>query len=160
MALVGSPVSMLMITIWPQYDVGVADKICSNISSSLFTIKRLSNIIEQDVLITDGDHVPKSIQKEFLYYKTVIRYITGLKQTNSCRGSFIRLKIVTLYSLYIYIYIYIYEKILLVRDNHQLVHNREIYNCRQTTARGKFYNRLPAYIKLIKDNLLFRRQLK
>jgi hypothetical protein len=33
-------------------------------------------------------------------------------------------------------------------------------HCRPTVAGGGFYNRLPAHINLIKDNLLFRRQLK
>jgi hypothetical protein len=42
----------------------------------------------------------------------------------------------------------------------QSAHNCEIYNCRPTIAGGKFYNRLRVRIKLIKDNLLFRRQLK
>jgi hypothetical protein len=47
-----------------------------------------------------------------------------------------------------------------ILDYHQWEHNLEIYNCRPTIAGGTFYNRLPAHIKQIKDNLLFRRQLK
>jgi hypothetical protein len=45
-------------------------------------------------------------------------------------------------------------------NDHQSVHNLEIYNCNPTIAGGRFYNRLPAHIKLIKDNLFYRRQLK
>jgi hypothetical protein len=82
------------------------DELCSMISSSLCTIKRLSNIIEQDVLITVyygqvyphlkyGITVwgpcPKKYKKGvFILQKRAIRCITGLKQTDSCWGSFIR----------------------------------------------------------------------
>jgi hypothetical protein len=68
--------------------------------------------------------------------------------------------------------IYIYETILFVREKgnckrsyrvhshntksllnyRQSAHNLEIYNCRPTIAGGRFYNRLPAHIKLIKDD--------
>jgi hypothetical protein len=95
------------------------DKICSKISSSLFTIKRLSTIIEQDILITVyyglvyphlkygitvwGLCPKKYTKRVFILQKRTIRCITGLKQTDSCQGSFIRLKVLTLYSLYVYI---------------------------------------------------------
>jgi hypothetical protein len=84
------------------------DKIYSKISSSLFTIKRLSNITEQDVLITVYSYCglvyphlmygitvwgpcPKKYTKKFLYYK---RGRLGVLQD----------------IIYIYIYIYIYMK--------------------------------------------------
>jgi hypothetical protein len=94
------------------------DKICSKISSNLFTIKRLSTISELDVLITIyyglvypylkygitvwGSCPKRHTKRVFILQKRAIRYIIGLKQTDSCRESFIRLKILTLYSLYIY----------------------------------------------------------
>jgi hypothetical protein len=84
------------------------DKMCSKISNSLFTIDRQSNIIEQDVLITVyyglvyphlkyGITVwvscPKKYTKRvFILHNRAIRCIIGLKQTDSCRGTFIRLK--------------------------------------------------------------------
>jgi hypothetical protein len=45
-------------------------------------------------------------------------------------------------------------------DYHQYVHKLEIHNSRPTIAGGKFYNKLPAYIKQNKDNGLFKRNLK
>jgi hypothetical protein len=115
----------------------------------------------------------QEVYKKSVYIiKRAIRYVPGLKQTDSRQRSFIRLKILTLYSLYTF------ETILFVREKgivrqtihshntksflnyHQSAHNLKIYNCRPTIAGGKFYNRLPAHTKLIKDNLLFRRHLK
>jgi hypothetical protein len=43
---------------------------------------------------------------------------------------------------------------------HQYVHTLGIHNSRPTIAGGKFYNKLPAYIKQIKDKSLFKRKLK
>jgi hypothetical protein len=85
--------------------------------------------------------------------------------TDSCSKSFISLHILTLFSLYIY------ETILFVNekgncmtnhkfhahntlDYHQYVHKLGIHNSRPTIAGGKFYNKLPAYIKQIKDSSL------
>lgn len=43
---------------------------------------------------------------------------------------------------------------------HQSAHNLEVSISRPSIAGDEFYNRLPAHIKLNKDNFLFRRQLK
>jgi hypothetical protein len=118
---------------------------------------------------------PKKVYKKSFYItKRVIRYTAGLKHTDLFWRSFIKLKILTLYSLFIY------ETILFVRQigncktndtvhSHstksflnysQYLHNLDVYNCRPTVAGDKFYNVLHARIKLIKDNLLFRIQVK
>jgi hypothetical protein len=89
-------------------------------------------------------------------------------------GNFVSLRILTLFSLYIY------EKIVFVNekgncmtndkfhayntkpstDYYQYVHKLGIHSSRPTSAGGKFYNKLPAYIKLIKNKHLFKRKLK
>jgi hypothetical protein len=45
-------------------------------------------------------------------------------------------------------------------DYYQYVHKLGIHNSRPNIAGGKFYNKLSAYIKQIKDNGLFKRMLK
>jgi hypothetical protein len=45
-------------------------------------------------------------------------------------------------------------------DYHLYVHRLGIHKSRLTIAGCKFYNKLPAYIKQIKDNPLFKRKLK
>jgi hypothetical protein len=121
-----------------------------------------------------GHSARKYMKRVFTLQKMVVRCIAGLKPTVSCRESFISLSILTLFSLYIY------ETILFVDekgncmtndkfhahntisslDYHQYVHKLGIHNSRPTIAGGKFYNKLPAHIKQIKDNGLFKRKLK
>jgi hypothetical protein len=93
-------------------------KICNRISSSLFIIKRLSNLIDSDGLLSVyhgivypfisygvmvwGHSARKYMKRVFTLQKKVVRCIAGLKPTVSCRESFISLSILTLFSLYIY----------------------------------------------------------
>jgi hypothetical protein len=121
-----------------------------------------------------GHSARKYTKWVFTLQRKVVRYITSLKPTNSCWESFISLRILTLYSLYVY------ETILFLKERgncvtnymfhahntrsrlhyHQYVHTLGIHNSRPTIAGGNFYNKLPAYIKQIKDKSLFRRKLK
>jgi hypothetical protein len=166
------------------------ERICNKISSSLFIIKRLSNLVDADVLITVyfglvypflsyGITVWEQCEKKytkrvFTLQKKVVRCTAGLKHIDSCQQSFISLNILILLSLYIY------ETILFVKDKgncitndkihahdtrssldyHQYVHRLGIHNSRPTIAGCKFYNKLHAYIEQIKDNPLFKRKLK
>jgi hypothetical protein len=94
-------------------------------------------------IVVWGSCPKKHTKRVFILQKRAIRYIIGLKQTD-CKTND-------------KVHSYNTKSAL---NYHQSAHNCEIYNCRPAVAGGKFYNRLPAHIKLIKDNLLFRRQLK
>jgi hypothetical protein len=88
------------------------------ISSSLFIIKRLSKFVDSDVLLSVyhglvypllfygvlvwGHSARKHTKRVFTLQKKVVRCITSLKPTDSCKESFISLHILTLYSLHIY----------------------------------------------------------
>jgi hypothetical protein len=118
--------------------------------------------------------VQKNIQRVFTLQKKVVRCIAGLKHTDSCWESFISLNILILFSLYIH------ETILFVKDKsncitndkihahdtrssldyHLYVHRLGIRNSRPINAGCKFYNKLTAYIKQIKDNPLFKKEIK
>jgi hypothetical protein len=105
------------------------------------------------MLLWYWDHVPKSIQKEFICYKKgdYVYHRIETDQLISGKLHYLREK-------------HNWGKIIIRNTKFFLnychsAHNHEIYNLRQTIA-GSKYNRLPAHTKLIKDNLLFRRQLK
>jgi hypothetical protein len=106
-----------------------------------------------------------------LWRNRAVGYIEWLKHWESCRNSFINLKILTVYSLYIQ------EAILYVKkrrdctvneqihtyntrnnqDYHKYGHNLELYNSKPSVAGCTFYNKLPTNIKQIKNKTSLQR---
>jgi hypothetical protein len=100
--------------------------------------------------------------------------MVGLKTTDTCWENFVRLRLLTLYSLYVV------EVILFVKKKDAAITNRQvnnhltrnsldyyllppnlqIYNSRPVFAGFKLYNKLPAHIKGISDGWLFKKKLK
>jgi hypothetical protein len=114
-----------------------------------------------------GDAVQGNTQKRFSHCrKKVVRYIVGLKPTDSCWESFISLHILTLFYLCICeTFLFKNEKGNCIMNDkfhspnakpnlnyYQYVHKLGIHSSRPTIAGGKYYNILPAYIRQIKDN--------
>jgi hypothetical protein len=108
-----------------------------------------------------------------LLQKRAVRCIADLRPNDNCRESFVRLRVLTLYSLYILEVILfikkkdaaitnrqVYNHLTSSSDYHHLPHNLEIYNSRPTIGGCKLYNKLPAHIKLIRDDRLFKKKLK
>jgi hypothetical protein len=111
-------------------------------------------------------HSAKAFNKRiFVLQKRAVRYIAGLKYLESCRNSFINLKILTVYSLYIQ------ETILYVRKKCNFTPNEEIHITQEITKTVIdmvtisvvgciFYNKLPGNVKQRESNNWFRRELK
>jgi hypothetical protein len=109
----------------------------------------------------------------FILQKRAVRYTAGLKHLASCRDSFINLKILTVYSLYIKeAILYVKEKyncttnkqILTYntrnnKDYHKYAHNLELYESKPSVTGCIFYNKLPN-IKQIENKNQFTRELK
>jgi hypothetical protein len=114
------------------------DKICNKITANLFVIKKLSSIVDLDVLYTAyyglvypfltygiavwGHSCKKYTRCVFILQKRAVRYIAGLRPTDTCRESFVRLRIITLYSLYIL------EVILFIKKKNAAITNRQVHN--------------------------------
>jgi hypothetical protein len=112
--------------------------------------------------------------KESIYTAKKGSQIYSWPETDTCRESFIRLRFLTFYSLYILqVILFIKKKDAAITnrqvhnhltrnssDYHQLPHNLEIYNSKPATADCKLYNKLPAHIRLIRDDRLFKKKLK
>jgi hypothetical protein len=108
----------------------------------------------------------------FVPQKGAVRYTAELKHLESCRNTFINLKILTVYSLYIketILYVkekcdcMVNEQIHITRNNkdyHKCGHNLELYNSKLSVASCIFYNKLPSNIKQIQNKNWFKRQLK
>jgi hypothetical protein len=119
-----------------------------------------------------GSYLKKYTRRVFILQKRAVRCVAGLGSTDTCRESFVRLWILTLYSLYILeVILFIKNKDAAITnrqvhnhltrnssDYHQLPHNLEIYNNRSAIAGCKLYNKLPAHIKLIRDDRLFKKK--
>jgi hypothetical protein len=146
------------------------------IRGNLFEIKRLSSIADFYVLYTAyyrlahpfltygiavwGHSCKKYTRRVFILQKRAVRCIAGLRPTDTCRESFVRLQILTLYSLYILeVILFIKKKDAVITnrqvhyhltssssDYHQLPHNLEICNSRPVIAGCKLHNKLPAHI--------------
>lgn len=167
------------------------DKVCNKITSGLFIMRRLYEISDSNTLKTVyygliyphisygitvwGGSAKKYISRVFILQKRAIRYIDGLKQIESCRESFKKLGILTIFSLYIYetIMNVIKKPISNITNNqvhsydtrtkfnfHAECFNLEIYKRKPMAAGCKYYNHLPLYLKNINCHSVFKKKLK
>lgn len=169
---------------WHQHTINLKKKL----SSGIFALKRLTGEIEGDSVIQAyyglfHCHLSYGLivwgssshaEEVFLMQKKALRVISGAADLDHCKPLFIESKILTLYSLYIY------QSIVHLRNNiDQLSFRADIHNYNTRSKNNvdlphvrlektvksplimgsKLYNKLPADLRLLKDNQ-FKSKLK
>ncbi|PNF31582.1 hypothetical protein B7P43_G00791 [Cryptotermes secundus] len=172
-----------------SWDVYI-DRTCSRISRNLFLLNRLAKLLDLKGrrmlyyglifpflsygIVVWGNSAKALTKRIFILQKRAVRYTAGLKPLESCRDSFVQLKILTLYSMYIFqTILYATNKCNCTvnkqvhthntrnkNDYHKWVHNLELYNSKPSVAGCIFYNKLPNSIKQLDNKNQFIRELK
>ncbi|XP_045471811.1 uncharacterized protein LOC123678705 [Harmonia axyridis] len=165
-----------------------ANELCSKLSSALFAIRRIKNILtEKEALLTYHTHFHSRMiygiilwgaspeaNRVFLKQKQALRLMAGVSQISSCRPLFRKYGVLTLSSCYIL------ECLLYVHKNrdtfqrHSAVHDHNTrFGGNLITPRHRltktqnthifngtrFYNRLPQRLTSLHD-ITFKRQVK
>jgi hypothetical protein len=171
-----------------SWDLEVSNLI-KKLNTANFAIFSIKNVVSQSTILIVYfayfySHVnlnimfwgadEKNLEMIFKYKKKAVRYMAGLKYLDSCRGHFHKLNILTIPSVFIFVCAMFKRNYPNYYTNNNDIHKYQTRNCNKVVPKhkskffekspyyvsAKIYDNLPATLRNLNSDKLFRNLLK